>query len=158
MAIFFSVSIEAAADKPKSIDFAGRLTAVDQASRMMTVQGKKAFVFKVDTSRCEINRNGFYFLEAGATRGGLSDAKVGDAVVGKLSLAGSEPVVVELFFMANPRYAIPVPNKPGFVSSPYAAINVLSHLTAAQKTIDVRGRPRGTMVLDAATGKIFLVP
>ncbi len=88
----------------------------------------------------------------------MGDAKVGDAVVGKLSLARPEPVVVKLFFMANPQYAIPVPNKPGFVASPYKAINVLSHMTATQKSIDVRGSGRGTMVLDAATGKIFLVP
>jgi hypothetical protein len=44
---------------------------------------------------------------------------------------------------------IPVPGKPGFVSSPYAP-------TAG--FIDVRGFPSGTEVKDPYSGKTFLVP
>lgn len=47
------------------------------------------------------------------------------------------------------RYAIPVPNKPGFVTSPYAP---------KQGLVDVRGFPSGTEVIDPYTGKIFLTP
>jgi hypothetical protein len=46
-------------------------------------------------------------------------------------------------------YAIPVPNKPGFVTSPYAP---------KQGFVDVRGFPSGTEVTDPYTGKIFLTP
>ena len=46
-------------------------------------------------------------------------------------------------------YAIPVPNKPGFVTSPYAP---------KQGFVDVRGFPSGTEVIDPYTGKTFLAP
>jgi hypothetical protein len=46
-------------------------------------------------------------------------------------------------------YAVAVPNKPGFVTSPYAP---------DQGLVDVRAFPRSTEVLDPFTGKIFLTP
>ena len=46
-------------------------------------------------------------------------------------------------------YGIPVPNKEGFVTSPYAP---------SQGLVDVRGIPSGTEVKDPFTGKIFLAP
>lgn len=46
-------------------------------------------------------------------------------------------------------YAIPVPNKPGFVTSPYAP---------KQGIVDVRGFPSGTEVKDPYSGKVFLTP
>lgn len=44
---------------------------------------------------------------------------------------------------------IPVPNKPGFVTSPYAP---------DKGYVDVRGFPPSTEVKDPYTGKVFLVP
>ena len=46
-------------------------------------------------------------------------------------------------------YAIPVPNKPGFVTSPFAP---------KAGYVDVRGFPSGTEVKDPYSGKIFLTP
>ena len=46
-------------------------------------------------------------------------------------------------------YGIPVPNKPGLVTSPYAP---------KSGYVDVRGFPIGTEVKDPYTGKIFLTP
>ena len=46
-------------------------------------------------------------------------------------------------------YAIPVPGKPGFVTSPYAP---------KAGYVDVRGFPSGTEVTDPYSGKIFLTP
>lgn len=46
-------------------------------------------------------------------------------------------------------YAVPVPDKPGFVTSPYAP---------KQGFVDVRGFPSGTEVKDPYTGKAFLTP
>ena len=45
-------------------------------------------------------------------------------------------------------YGVPVPDKPGFVRSPYSP----------DKLTDVRGYAPGTEVKDPYTGKIFLVP
>jgi hypothetical protein len=46
-------------------------------------------------------------------------------------------------------YGIPVLNKPGFVTSPYAP---------KSGYVDVRGFPSGTEVKDPYTGKVFLAP
>jgi hypothetical protein len=46
-------------------------------------------------------------------------------------------------------YGIPVPNKPGFVTSPYAPKSGF---------VDVRGFPSGTEVKDPYTEKVFLTP
>jgi hypothetical protein len=46
-------------------------------------------------------------------------------------------------------YAIPVPSKPGFVTSPYAP---------KSGYVDVRGFPSGTEVKDPYSGKVFLTP
>ena len=46
-------------------------------------------------------------------------------------------------------YGIPVPNKPGFVTSPYSP---------KSGYVDVRGFPSGTEVKDPYSGKVFLTP
>ncbi len=49
----------------------------------------------------------------------------------------------------NYPYGVPVPDKPGFVTSPHSPYSGY---------VDVRGFPSGTEVKDPFTGKIFLVP
>ncbi|CAN5189244.1 hypothetical protein BH20VER2_BH20VER2_02850 [soil metagenome] len=49
---------------------------------------------------------------------------------------------------SDPPYGVPVPGKPGFVTSPFSP----------DKLTDVRGYAPGTEVKDPYTGKIFLVP
>lgn len=49
----------------------------------------------------------------------------------------------------NAPYGIPVPDRPGFVHSPYSD---------SKSLIDVRGLPPNTSVTDPWSGKIFLVP
>jgi hypothetical protein len=46
-------------------------------------------------------------------------------------------------------YGVPVPNKPGFVVSPYSPNTGY---------VDIRGFPSGTEVKDPYTGKVFLTP
>jgi hypothetical protein len=46
-------------------------------------------------------------------------------------------------------YGIPVPNRPGFVTSPYSP---------KSGYVDVRGFPSGTEVKDPYSGKVFLTP
>jgi hypothetical protein len=46
-------------------------------------------------------------------------------------------------------YGIPVPGKPGFVTSPYSP---------KSGYVDVRGFPSGTEVKDPYSGKVFLTP
>lgn len=46
-------------------------------------------------------------------------------------------------------YGVPVPNNPGFVTSPYSPYGGY---------VDVRGYPSGLEVKDPYTGKIFLTP
>ena len=46
-------------------------------------------------------------------------------------------------------YGIPVPNRPGFVTSPFSP---------KSGYVDVRGFPSGTEVKDPYSGKIFLTP
>ena len=149
----------AAGEKAKSIEFQGRVSAVDLVARTITVRrGNKEFVFNIDIHRCDITRNGYYFFVPGGQPGLLKDARVGDAIVGKLSLAEPKPVVTRLYLMSKPESAVPVSGKAGYVHNPYQAIDVLSHMPYGHGMIDVRGYPKGAMIVDKATGKIFLVP
>ena len=138
-----------AAGNPEAIYFSGWLTSLDLKTHTITVKGKTTMVFALDLQKCTIVRNG-NGSTGPAQLGGLRNANVGDAVVGKLSLAGPSSVVVRLDLTANPRYGRPVPDKPGFITSPYT--------TAITAPFDVRGYPRDAMVKDPLSGKVILIP
>ena len=135
----------------KTIEFQGRVTAIDLAAKTISIRARqKEFVFSIDIQRCKIVKEG----QAGT----LSSAEVGDAVVGDLQTDESGPVVTRLCLTAKPEPAVRVKEKPGFISSPYNSIDPRSHTTEGGGAIDVRGYQRGSMLVDHATGKIFLVP
>ena len=115
--LLITACLVAAADRGKSIDFAGWVTAVDPRARTIEVKGKKIFVFTVDP-KCRVARGGNWWNQPGADLGTLNTLKVGDAVIGKLSLAGAQPRVVSLEATPNPEPGVPLPKKPGFIISP----------------------------------------
>ena len=135
----------------KNIEFQGRVTAIDVAAKTISIRARqKEFVFSIDPQRCKIVKEG--------QPGALSSAEVGDAVVGDLQTDESGPVVTRLFLTAKPETGVRVKEKPGFISSPYNLGDSPNPTTEGRGAIDVRGYQRGSMLVDYATGKIFLVP
>jgi hypothetical protein len=146
------------AEEDKLIEFQGTLSAVDLPAKTITVRArKKDFVFQIDLQRCNIVKDGYYPFIPGAQSPTLASSRVGDAVVGKLMVEDNVPVVTQLYLTSKPEQAVRVKEKPGFVTSPYFT-SPLSHLTEKHGAIDVRGYQRGSMLVDEASGKIFLVP
>jgi hypothetical protein len=159
LAAWLSAGFPLFSAEKKSIEFQGRVSAVDLAAKTLSVRtGRKEFVFSIDTHRCNIVKEGYYLFQPGGQPGTLRSAQVGDAVVGTLEVEPSGPVVTRLYLTAKPEPGIRVKGKPGFIDSPYHFIGPLSHTTEGRGAIDVRGYPRGSMLVDHATGKIFLVP
>jgi hypothetical protein len=135
----------------KNIEFQGRVTAVDPAAKTISIRAReKEFVFSIDAQRCNIVKEG--------VPGTLTSAQAGDAAVGDLQVEASGPVVTRLVLTAKPEPGVRVKEKPGFITSPYQSSAAPSHTTAGGGAIDVRGYQRGSMLVDHASGKIFLIP
>ena len=135
----------------KDIEFQGRVTAVDPAARTISIRARqKEFVFSIDPQRCNIVKEGLPNT--------LNSAQAGDAAVGHLQVEASGPVVTRLFLTAKPEPGVRVKEKPGFITSPYHSNEAPSHSTEGRGGIDARGYQRGSMLVDQATGKIFLIP
>ena len=144
---FVAVATLDAKQKPVETEIAGTVTAVDPAAKTITVKGVKGtMIIKVDIRKTRLMRDSKIDMS-----GGFHLAKVGDAVWGLVSLLGPEPVITHLSFTTNPLYGLPVPSRPGFVISPYAG-------RVGRLPLDVRDSPRGAMIRDRSSGKIFLVP
>jgi hypothetical protein len=135
----------------EKIEFQGRVTAVDPAAKTISIRARqKEYVFSIDPQRCNIVKEGL--------PGTLTSAQAGDAAVGHLQVEASGPVVTRLFLTAKPEPGVRVKEKPGFITSPYHSNEPPSHTTEGRGAIDARGYQRGSMLVDQATGKIFLIP
>ena len=77
--------------------------------------GKKLLQFTTIPSRTNITVDDWGTLQTS-----LSSARIGDAVMVKLSMAESRPYVKSVKFTHRPATATPIKARPGFVLSPYS--------------------------------------
>ena len=92
-----------AEDTSKPLYFSGWLVEVNPAAKTFAIRShKKLLVFTVDIHRYRITQDG------SVTRRSLEWAKVGDAVMGNVSLAGGERFVKWVEFTRNPKAGKPV--------------------------------------------------
>lgn len=139
-----ALSSHAAEVKPDRYYFSGWLVEMNPATRTFAVRsGRKVLQFTTDLRRTSITVDGRFSLQQS-----LRSARVGDAVMGRVSFKRSKPYLGWVTFTHKPAYGRKLQSKPGFVLSPY-------NLSAQ---FDVRKSARGDMVLDNLTEKIFLVP
>ncbi len=129
--------------KADPVVVSGWLAEIDPSAHTFAIRnGKKLLQFTTIPSRTNITVDDW-----GTFQTSLSSARVGDAVLVKLSLAESHPYVKSVKFIHRPATATPIKARPGFVLSPY------SH-----SIFDVRKCAHGEMIEDVWPGKIFLVP
>ncbi|MEO8043371.1 MAG: hypothetical protein ABI674_00565 [Spartobacteria bacterium] len=153
LCLFFVVGTELRAAAEKSVEFQGTVSAVNLEARTITVRVRdKDFVFQINPERCKIVKDGRNLAAPGAQAAGLAAAQIADSVVGHFEVEGEKAIVTDLHLTTKPETGVRVKDKPGFIASPY------DKASAGSDAIDVRGYRRGTMLVDQASGKIFLVP
>jgi len=151
LVVAFATDLDAAPEKPDDLYFSGRLIEVDPAKNTIVVRSKKKeLVFTIDPHRCDIT------VDGSVTQRSLKFARVGDAVMGELSVKEAKPYVTWVEFTRHPLVGRPVPNKPGFILSPY--LPKWPDPTQYPEPMDARQLAHGDMVFDDTTGKVFLVP
>src|SRR5262245_52684241 len=129
--------------KDDSVTITGWLAEIDPSAKTFAIRnGKKLLQFSIIPTRTNITVDDW-----GTFQTTLSSARVGDAVLVRLSTAESRPFVESVKFTHRPATATPIKARPGFVLSPY------SH-----SIFDVRKCAHGDMLEDLWPGKIFLVP
>ena len=139
-----------AAEKPEELYFAGKLIELNAAKHTFTIRSKnKELVFTIDPGRCDIT------VDGSVSERSLRWARIGDAVMGELSLKEAKPYVTWVEFTHQPLPGRPVAGKPGFIHSPYGK---WMQPWNASEAADVRKLSHGDMVMDDDSGKIFLVP
>lgn len=137
----FSVAL--ADKKADSVTVSGWLAEIDPPAHTFAIRnGKKLLQFTTIPSRTNITVDDWATFQTS-----LASARIGDAVIVKLSLAESRPYVKSAKFTHRPATATPIKARPGFVLSPYS-----------NSVFDVRKCAHGEMLEDVWPGKIFLVP
>ena len=140
-----------AAEKPEKLYFSGRLIELDAAKHTFTVRnGNKELVFTIDPPRCDIT------VDGSIIRRSLKFARIGDAVMGKLSLKEAKPYVAWVEFTHKPEVGRAVLEQPGYILSPY--LPQWPQPRYHPEAMDARQLAHGAMVYDEISGKVFLVP
>ena len=140
-----------AAEKPEKLYFSGRLIELNATKHTFTVRnGNKELVFTIDPARCDIT------VDGSIIRRSLKFARIGDAVMGKLSLKEAKPYVAWVEFTHKPQVGKAVPEQPGYILSPYLPTWPQPGYHA--EAMDARQLAHGAMVYDEISGKVFLVP
>ncbi len=151
LALLSTYTPTARAGKPEKLYFSGRLIEVDAAKHTFVIRSRnKELVFAVDVGRCNIT------VDGSVTQRSLRFARVGDAVLGKLSLKEAKPFVSWVEFTRHPQEGKAVAGKPGYILSPY--LPRWPQPGYHSEAMDARQLKSGDMVMDDGTGKIFLVP
>jgi hypothetical protein len=151
LALIASFSSLAVAEKLKELYFSGKLIELDAAKHTFTVRnGNKNLVFTIDPSRCDIT------VDGSIIRRSLKFARIGDAVMGKLSLKEAKPYVAWVEFTHKPQVGKGVAEQPGYILSPYLPTWPQPGYHA--EAMDARQLAHGAMVYDQISGKVFLVP
>lgn len=140
-----------AEEKPEELYFSGRLIELDAAHHTFIIRSKKKeLVFTIDPHRCDIT------VDGSISERSLRFARIGDTVIGELSLKEAKPYVTWVEFTHKPQVGKPIPDRPGYIRSPYLPKS--PRPGAHSDAMDARRLAHGDMVLDDLSGKIFLVP
>jgi hypothetical protein len=138
-------------EKTEELYFSGRLIELNAAKHTFTIRSKnKELVFAIDPRRCDIT------VDGSISERTLRWARVGDAVMGEVSLKEAKPYVTWVEFTHKPERGKPIPGKPGFILSPY--MPRWPDPWHRPLPLDAQRLAHGDMVLDEITGKIFVVP
>lgn len=136
-----------APDKGAIYRIHGKVTAIDPIAKTITI-GNKAGSKTMAISQYSV------LIKNGAATS-FSNVAIADEADGIAGMVFNKFTAISLRFgpyRGDLPYGIPVPNKPGYVTSPYRPRVGLTGY------VDVRGIPAGMEAKDPYSGKIFLVP
>ena len=104
LAVLFASHPVAANDKPGELYFSGRLIELNAAKHTFAIRnGKKELVFTIEPQRCDTT------VDGSMTERNLRFARIGDAVMGELSLKEAKPYVTGVEFARKPQLGKPLP-------------------------------------------------
>ncbi len=156
---WLGAGITLAAEDASRVEFQGTVSSVAPEEKTITVRTRqKDFVFQIDPQRCKIVKDGSAPDLRPAPASALSSAQIGDSVVGHFVVEREKPIVTRLYLTTKPETGVRVPEKPGFIVSPYRAASSPGPGATGKGAVDVRGYRRGSMLVDEESGRIFLVP
>jgi len=102
--VLFASHPVAANDKPGELYCSGRLIELNAAKHTFAIRnGKKELVLTIEPQRCDTT------VDGSMTERNLRFARIGDAVMGELSLKEAKPYVTWAEFTRKPQLGKPVP-------------------------------------------------